>query len=199
MDKTRNMTTRERILNSALTLFAEKGYDGVGVDLIAKTAGLKGPSIYKHFKSKEEILNVLINQVEGYYATNLGSEMNVGKIPDTVEELINRSLERIEFTLHDETIKKVRRILSMEQFRNPHISQIATRHSIDSIQGMYRKIFEGMMDAGIIKKDDPHMLSISFTAPVTLLIQMCDREPERENEVMDRIKAYLDYAVRRLF
>ena len=186
-------------MDVARQLFAKNGVDETTMNDIA-TASKKGRrTLYTYFKSKEEILNVLINQVEGYYATNLGSEMNVGKIPDTVEELINRSLERIEFTLHDETIKKVRRILSMEQFRNPHISQIATRHSIDSIQGMYRKIFEGMMDAGIIKKDDPHMLSISFTAPVTLLIQMCDREPERENEVMDRIKAYLDYAVRRLF
>lgn len=198
MDKRKNITTRERILNSALTLFAEKGYDGVGVDLIAEKAGLKGPSIYKHFKSKEEILDVLINQVENYYATNFGSEMNVGKIPDTVDELINRSLERIEFTLHDETIKKVRRVLSMEQFRNPRIAQIFTRHSMDSIQGMYRKIFEGMMDTGLIKKDDPHMLSMSFAAPITLLIQMCDREPERENEAMEQIKDYLYYAVRRL-
>ena len=53
-------TTRERILDSALNLFSEKGYDGVGVDLIGEKCGLKGPSIYKHFKGKEEILDVLI-------------------------------------------------------------------------------------------------------------------------------------------
>ena len=49
-----NLTTKEKILDSALTLFSEKGYDGVGVDLIAEKVGLKGPSIYKHFKGKEE-------------------------------------------------------------------------------------------------------------------------------------------------
>ena len=37
------ISTKDRILDSALTLFAEKGYDGVGVDLIAENAGLKGP------------------------------------------------------------------------------------------------------------------------------------------------------------
>ena len=51
-----NMTTKDRIIESALILFAEKGYDGVGVDLIAENAGLRGPSIYKHFKGQEEIL-----------------------------------------------------------------------------------------------------------------------------------------------
>ena len=43
-------SSREKILKSALNLFSEKGYDGVGVDLIAENCGLKGPSIYKHFK-----------------------------------------------------------------------------------------------------------------------------------------------------
>lgn len=195
---TQNMTTKERILDSALTLFAERGYDGVGVDLIAEMAGLKGPSIYKHFKSKEEILNVLIDQVEVYYTENFGSEMNVGKLPDSMDELIAQSLERIEFTLHDEKVRKIRRILAMEQFRNPRIAQLATRHSVYSIQGLYQRIFEGMMDAGLIKREDPRMLSMSFASPITLLIQMCDREPEREHEALELIKAYLDYAVKRL-
>ena len=66
--------TRERILDSALMLFSEKGYDGVGVDLIAENAGIKGPSLYRHFKGKEDILNSLIEKVGGYYELNFGSE-----------------------------------------------------------------------------------------------------------------------------
>ena len=48
----KDMPTKERILYSALDLFSEKGYDGVGVDLIAENAGLKGPSLYRHYKGK---------------------------------------------------------------------------------------------------------------------------------------------------
>ena len=59
------LSTRDRILDSALTLFSEKGYDGVGVDLIAENAGIKGPSLYRHFKGKEDIFNCLIEEV-GY-------------------------------------------------------------------------------------------------------------------------------------
>ena len=185
--------TRERILDSALTLFSEKGYDGVGVDLIAEKAELKGPSIYKHFKSKEEILDVLIEKVEGYYEENFGSESHLGEIPSSVEELIDISLRRIQFTLHDDVIKKTRRILAMEQFRSPRIAKLSSRYSMDGIQGMYQKIFRKMMDDGISKQDDPRMLAMEFAAPVTLLIQMCDREPEREQEAMELIREFLKY------
>ena len=187
------MTTKERILDSALTLFAEKGYDGVGVDLIAEKAGIKGPSLYKHFKGKEEILDTLINKVEGYYETNFGSQIHPGRIPDSMDEFIDISVKRIQFTLHDETIRKTRRILAMEQFRNQRIAKLATRYNLENIQGMYQKIFQGMMDAGIIRCVDPVMLSMSFVAPITLLIQMYDREPEREQEAMELMKTYLNH------
>ncbi|MGN0588953.1 MAG: TetR/AcrR family transcriptional regulator, partial [Ruminiclostridium sp.] len=104
------------MLDAALTLFAERGYDGTGVDLIAENAGLKGPSIYKHFKGKEDILDALIEKVENYYAINFGSEDSPGKVPANMEELIEISLNRIKFTLTDPIIRKVRRLLTMEQF-----------------------------------------------------------------------------------
>ena len=53
----KDMPTKERILYAALDLFSKKGYDGVGVDLIAENAGLKGPSLYRHYKGKEDIFS----------------------------------------------------------------------------------------------------------------------------------------------
>lgn len=193
--KMSKVTTKEKLLDSALTLFAERGYDGVGVDLIAERAGVKGPSIYKHFKGKEQLFEVLLDQVENYYTTNFGSAVNIGKLPDSVEELIEQSMERVRFTLHDEKIKKIRKILAMEQYRNSRIAGLATKHSMDSIQSMYEKIFSEMKKKGILDTEDPHMLAMSFTAPITLLIQMCDREPQREQEAMDEIRSYLNYAI----
>ena len=108
------------------------------------------------------------------------------------------SLKRIEFTLHDPVVKKVRRMLTMEQFRNDRIAQLATRHNIDGIQEMYSQIFQKMMDNGIMRRTDPTLLSLSFASPVTLLIQMCDREPEREQEAMDRIKEFFRFSHRKV-
>ena len=187
------MTTKDRILDSALTLFSEKGYDGVGVDLIAEKAGIKGPSLYKHLKGKEDILDSLIEKVETHYRDNFGSVINPGKIPETMDELITLSLKRIEFTIHDPMIKKVRRMLAMEQFRNSRIAVLTTKYTIDIVQGIYHKIFQAMMENGIMRQSDPALLAMSFTAPISLLIQMCDRETEREQEAMERIEEFFRY------
>ena len=187
------MTTKDRILDSALTLFSEKGYDGVGVDLIAEKAGIKGPSLYKHFKGKEDILDSLIEKVETHYRANFGSVINPGQIPETMDELITLSLKRIEFTIHDPMIKKVRRMLAMEQFRNSRIAVLTTKYNIDIVQGIYHKIFQTMMENGIMRQSDPALLAMSFTAPISLLIQMCDRETEREQEAMERIEEFFRY------
>lgn len=185
--------TRDRILESALTLFAEKGYDGVGVDLIAEKAGIKGPSLYKHFKSKEDILYELIAKVEVHYENNFGSEEHPGKTPASMDGLISMALDKITFTINDPLVTKIRRLLTMEQFRNPRIALLATKYNIELVQGLFEKIFRSMMDNGIMKTSDPKLLSMSFASPVSLLIQMCDREPERQEEVMGLIKSYLKF------
>ena len=58
------MSTKEKILDAALTLFAENGYDGTSVEQIANIVGIKAPSLYKHYKGKEDILNALIDSAE---------------------------------------------------------------------------------------------------------------------------------------
>ena len=61
------MGTKDKILESALTLFAANGYDGTSVEEIAQSVGIKAPSLYKHFKGKEDILNMLIDAAESRY------------------------------------------------------------------------------------------------------------------------------------
>ena len=48
------MKTKDRILLAALDLFSEKGYDQTSIDLIAEAVGIKGPSIYAHYKEKKD-------------------------------------------------------------------------------------------------------------------------------------------------
>lgn len=185
--------TKDRILDAALELFGEKGYDGVGVDQIAEKAGVKGPSIYKHFKGKEEILDVLIERAEECYEKNYGLTHSLGWIPSTMAELVEDAFARVKFEIQEETISRTRKVLTNVQFRNRHIAEFTTRHSMEGVQEMYRKIFKKMMDAGAMKRTNPSMLSLSFMAPATLMIQMSDREPERRQEALEKIKEYLDY------
>jgi AcrR family transcriptional regulator len=55
---------RSAILDAALELFVERGYYGTPVPLVAERAGVGAGTIYRYFKSKEDLVNVLYRQVK---------------------------------------------------------------------------------------------------------------------------------------
>ena len=185
------MSTKEKILDAALTLFAENGYDGTSVEQIANIVGIKAPSLYKHYKGKEDILNALIDSAEERYEVMFGSEKNIGEVPESREEFIKVTMERISFTMRDPIIRKTRMLLVQEQFRNERISEVTTRHQLDGIQRMFAKIIKGMMDEGIVVKDDPKLLAAELTAPAVLQIARSDRQPQCEKDCMEYIEKHL--------
>ena len=186
-----DMSTKEKILDAALTLFAKNGYDGTSVEQIASIVGIKAPSLYKHYKGKEDILNALIDSAEARYEEMFGSEKNIGKVPQSREEFIKVTLKRISFTIKDPVIRKTRMLLVQEQFRNERISETTTRHQLDGIQRMFAKIIKGMMDEGIVVEDDPELLAVELTAPAVLQIARSDRQPQCEEECMEYIEKHL--------
>ena len=191
-----DMSTKEKILDAALTLFAENGYDGTSVEQIASIVGIKAPSLYKHYKGKEDILNALIDSAEARYEEMFGSEKNIGKVPQSREEFIKVTLKRISFTIKDPVIRKTRMLLVQEQFRNERISEATTKHQLDGIQRMFAKIIKGMMDEGIVIDDDPELLAVELTAPAVLQIARSDRQPQCEEECMEYIEKHLQHFCR---
>lgn len=185
------MTTKERILDEALTLFAQNGYDGTGVEQIAQKVGIKAPSLYKHFKGKEDILNALIDNAEVRYEESFGSEQNVGKLPESREKFISITLSRVMFTMHDPVIRKIRRFLVQEQFRNDRLAAVTTRHQLGGVQKMYTRIIEGMMEKGLFIKDEPELLANELTAQVVLLVAQSDRQPQCEQEITQSIERHI--------
>src|SRR4051794_40052793 len=56
--------TRDRILDVALELFTENGYDGTSMREIAERLSITKPALYYHFDSKEEIVRTLLADLE---------------------------------------------------------------------------------------------------------------------------------------
>ena len=189
-------STKDQILAAALTLFAEKGYDGVGVDEIGAAVGMKGPSLYKHFRGKEAILDALIARMTLYYEERFGSADQETAYPETLEALAEESLRRTRFTMQDEQIRKVRKMLMMEQFRNEKLRKLTTLHHLTAVCAMNEAFLERLMQNGKVRRCDPKLLAFEFTAPVTLLVQLADREPERMDEALEMARQYLEHFVR---
>ena len=188
------MTTKERILESALFLFAEKGYEGVGVDQIAEQAGLRGPSLYNHFKGKEDIFNSLVDTMTEYYEKNFVSSKEMEKVmPSSLQELVTMSMQKIAFTVHDTKIQAFRRMLAMEQYRNDTMRAMTTQYHLSILLDLYTGIMKALIDQKVLKKLDPSLLAFEFTMPVSMMIHWIDREPDKEHEAMKWIEEHMKH------
>lgn len=184
-------TTKTEILEKALEIFARDGFDGTNIKDIAEDVGLVKSGIYKHYESKEAIWNAVLDMMEKYYEEHMKARNDSLTIPETVEELYQMTMGMVNFTLHDQKVILTRRILAKEQFRDERIRELANRHFVYDLEGMFTKIFAGMMENGKIKSCDPGMLAFSYTAPISVLIRLCDRDPGKESEVMAKIQKFV--------
>ena len=188
-------TTKERILDAALVSFAENGYKGTNLRDLAAGMGLSKSALYRYFESKEEIWSAVLDRMEGYYTSQFGSPDQLPPVPASCDELIALTMRMLDFTMHDKRVILIRKLLLAEQFRDERARQFATLHFLTGTKEIYTRIFAEMMENGILKKDDPDMLALAYTAPVTALLHECDREPEKEPEILQKIEAFVKHFI----
>ena len=187
--------TRERILAAALELFSQNGYAGTNIRELTASLGLVKSSMYRHFESKEEIWNALLDEMIAYYDARFGSKERLPPVPESLEELASMTLRLVDFTVHDEKIVKVRKLLTIEQFRDERARALATKHFLTGLTDMFADLFAGMMDRGLLRRDDPAMLAFAYTAPISALIRLCDREPEKTDGALKQIGAFIEHFI----
>ena len=188
--------TKARILAAALELFSQNGYSGTNIRELSASLGLVKSAMYKQFESKEEIWNILLDEMIAYYGTHFGSAEHLPPVPDTLEGLAEMTMQMVNFTVHDEKVVMIRKLLTIEQFRDERARDLATKHFLTGLRDMITHIFQGMMDKGLICRDDPAMVAFAYTTPISALIHLCDREPEKTEETMEQIKAFIKHFIR---
>nr|WP_042186672.1 TetR/AcrR family transcriptional regulator [Kibdelosporangium sp. MJ126-NF4]CEL17443.1 Transcriptional regulator, TetR family [Kibdelosporangium sp. MJ126-NF4]CTQ91330.1 Transcriptional regulator, TetR family [Kibdelosporangium sp. MJ126-NF4] len=67
---------REALLAQAIRMFAEHGYTSIGIDDIAAAVGIAGPSIYKHFTSKQDLLTAAFSRGIALLFANLATDLS---------------------------------------------------------------------------------------------------------------------------
>mgnify|MGYP006289339775 CR=1 FL=1 len=65
------MGKKQNLIETAIRLFAEQGYDGTTTLQISREAGVTEPLIYYHFKGKEELFTYILNQAFDEYSARL--------------------------------------------------------------------------------------------------------------------------------
>ncbi len=195
------MKTKDRIIEESLTLFSTKGYAGVSVKEIADAVQIKDSSLYKHFKSKREIFHTIIEEM------SLRMQLLQVKldIPDASKEdtswyygklsedgLVELSKEAFLFYLKDSFAARFRRMLNMEQYRDPEISAKYREFFMEESLVYQSMIFEQLVRSGYFREGDPGVMAMSFYAPFFLLLNRYDKREEKEEEAL----AILEKSVR---
>jgi AcrR family transcriptional regulator len=80
----------EQVRTAALELFAARGYRATTIDEIGARVGIRGPSVYKHFRSKQDLLiDVVVGTTEAMLAAQRAAVRSAGD----VREQLRRAVE----------------------------------------------------------------------------------------------------------
>lgn len=192
--------TKQIILEKALELFSEKGYDSVSVGEIAKAVGIKAPSLYNHYPSKQAIFDAIVESTaEQYERYTEGINVHVGDAKKDIgvfsgidEEALFEKVKKIFiYSLHDGAISRFRKMMTIEQLRSPELSKLYSERYVDRLIKYHAGIFQSLITAGEIKNENPETLAMMYVAPVIALIGICDREPQREDECLKKLDLHV--------
>jgi AcrR family transcriptional regulator len=197
-------STKQRILREAEKLFAVKGFEGTGIEEIARKVGIRKSVIYYHFKNKEQILQTMLDDFVARgvafkkdfferYAANFMEKLDV-----IMEEMVEFMEEnhRIVTILLMESIKNPQQVplLDLWNFQSPAAREVvasAEAHHIDTVKAFDRNL-PGMHEAFF-------MLSLPLVGYTVFSEMWCERygyDPQKSRKLF--VDGFLWYFRERL-
>ena len=192
--------TKQEILEAALELFSVQGFEATSVSQIADAVGIRKASLYSHFENKQAILDALVKNVlaqyeEHYIFARTDWEKDADHLPLTPDAAVQMVLGQIRYILHDPAISRARKMLVIEQFQNPELAKLQTRQNYSDVLQYFTGLVKQLIRRGVLAEGDPQIMAAQFCLPISVWINLCDREPGREPEVV----ALVDRHVRQFF
>jgi AcrR family transcriptional regulator len=201
MIKTESTSTKEKILDQALTLFSARGYDATTVAQIAEAVGIKAPSVYKHFAGKQEIFEGLIAMMKDRY-NELGKSLHLSEAgllekdaarftAMSEDELVEVVRQFFNFFFHDASTSRFLKLFTIEQFKNEKLVQLYMHEYVDSMISYQSSLFKILAQTGWVHTADPETTAIQFYAPLYMLISLCFSDPAREPEALISLEKHI--------
>ncbi len=196
----RHENTKEMLITESLKLFADRGYDGVKITDIAKAIDCVPSALYKHYENKETLYNKILEEsiigfqaalhaVKADFKEQLSNEEELLKM--TEEEQINRTVNLFKMALNNEQSRAFRKLMVVEQFHKPELAQMYDERYVEMPVQQFEALFSVLMKNGLMVEGDPHVLAMTYAAPMTVLIGVCDRKPEKEEWAVDLLVKHI--------
>jgi AcrR family transcriptional regulator len=155
--------TKDTIIEVAIDLFSENGVSAVSIRDIAKQVGINQSSVYNHFKSKDELLEVIFDKFKkelgraSFPEEGLEEQIAITGPELFLQNHLLRLRERI-----TSTIQKIWKIIYIEQFRDKRARDIVLYEIIAVPAAYYEKAFTIMMEKGLIKTIDAKVVADEY-------------------------------------
>lgn len=164
-------STRERLLDEALTLFSQRGYSSTGIRDILSAAGVTQPTLYHHFKNKAELLQVLI---ERHYGENHRKLSQTLAAESTVRNKL-RAFARGSFDVCCRD-PRVPRLMFQTYFGPtvPEIDGVLDKLTDDRFR-LVVSIMEDGMREGELRASHPEFLALAFCSMIDQPLNLFSR------------------------
>lgn len=187
-----NRSTKQKILDAALDLFSTQGFEATSVSQIADEVGIRKASLYSHFASKQEILESLMQEVMKQYEWHtIFSESSIANQNLSVQSITEMIVGQIRYLLQEPQIVKGRKMLTVEQFRNPILAKVQTKQNYTNVMNFFVNLIKKLTEQGKLSDHDPEVTAAQLCLPISAWINLCDREPEREKEVIELTRRHI--------
>ena len=188
--------TKQELLKASLELFSVQGFEATSISQIADAVGIRKASLYSHFDSKQAIMNAIVKEVLEQYGKHsifarANWEKDAGNLPLTADEAVGMIQGQIRYILHDPAISRSRKMLVIEQFQNPSLAKLQTKQNYEDIMHYFTGLVGFLIRQGALAEDDPEIMAAQLCLPISVWINLCDREPEREQEVMELVERHI--------
>ena len=187
------MDTKERILKEALSLFSQKGFKAVTVEDIAQKVGIKAPSLYKHYKGKSEIISALLDKSMSRYKEFISTILVSPTSPQTPKELGDKVTSLLEYSLHDEYVAPLRRIITIKKITSKEIRDMYTELYANMMLDYHTTLFAKMMKNGAIPNGNARESALIYDSPFFILLGECARHPEKEEEAKKELRNHVEF------
>ena len=181
--------TKENILQTALRLFARDGYEAASVSDIAGELGITKGALYRHYKSKRDIFDSIVERMyqidaeraKKYNVPEETFEMSPAAYRNTDMDEVRAFIEsQFRFLTEDEFACNFRKMLTLEQYKNPEINELYQKCFVSGPVSYMEDLFREMMERGIWDKGDPKQLALEFYAPFYLLLSISDTRQDKK-------------------
>ena len=188
--------TKQEIMDASLELFSVHGFEATSISQIADAVGIRKASLYSHFENKQSILDTLVKDVlEQYTEHSIFARADWEKsdvsLPLNSDEAANMIQNQIRYILHDPYVSKARKMLVIEQFQNPELAKLQTKQNYSDVMQYCTGLINQLISRGVLAEYDSEIMAAQLGLPVSVWINLCDREPEREQEIMELVEKHV--------